>query len=550
MSEDNAANMPAPPSAGPSWSTTLLGFAVVLVAGLLAAVLVLQYLHSRPINLRPHTKELAQEVIGIVQRHQVPAGEVAQSGPIPLQDAQSHWNLYRFTVAVPPEVDADGLRRVVKETMTRAHEGQVDAFDNPQENTLSLAFTGRVFAEVRFETSQAAGAPVKRTDLRAACYRLADEFAALLEELGVPEAALADARAAEREDADTLWAFTRYQAALPAGLTLADVEAAVIERMTERAISTVTSTPDQARAVLRIAYAGFDCVALEVPRKDAPARKSGDAPAPANAATSGDEESERAVGLRDVPAQSVLPLEMLEGADDDALLGRPIPPGAAPAQAKVAIILDDGGYGGTLTEAVLALDPGLTLAILPYTPHAAATAELAKAKGFEVMMHMPMETNSDSVAPFPGCVDTGMTAETIAEHTRNALAEVPGAAGVNNHTGSKFTSSKAHMAPFIEVLREKDLYFVDSRTVHTTVAYDMAQRAGVPAAQRALFLDNESNGDYINQQLDALVQYAKKHGAAVGIGHFREGTVNALAQALPELKQEGLTLVHASELVQ
>ena len=35
---------------------------------------------------------------------------------------------------------------------------------------------------------------------------------------------------------------------------------------------------------------------------------------------------------------------------------------------RVAIIVDDAGYGGVATEMLLRLDPGLTIAVLPHTP--------------------------------------------------------------------------------------------------------------------------------------------------------------------------------------
>jgi polysaccharide deacetylase 2 family uncharacterized protein YibQ len=228
----------------------------------------------------------------------------------------------------------------------------------------------------------------------------------------------------------------------------------------------------------------------------------------------------------------------------------PTPPPARGGLARVAIILDDGGYGGPVTETVLALDPKLTLAILPYTPHDAATAEDAAARGFEVILHMPME-NSSSSADFPGMITTAMASDEIQRLTRRALAEIPGATGVNNHTGSKFTSDASGMAEFLAILKEQGLFFVDSRTINTSVAFDTAREAGVPTAQRHVFLDNQADQAYIRAQLDELLARARAHGSAIGIGHFRKDTVAVLASALPEIEAEpDLELVHVSELLE
>jgi polysaccharide deacetylase 2 family uncharacterized protein YibQ len=251
-----------------------------------------------------------------------------------------------------------------------------------------------------------------------------------------------------------------------------------------------------------------------------------------------------------VPAPDTLPLESNGIEEDRAALLHPVPPMPRAGPAKVAIILDDGGYGGAVTEEALALDSRLTLAILPYTPHAERTARDAASLGFEVMLHMPMQANGNPARPFPGELNTGMDKETIQELVGKALEAVPSAAGLNNHPGGHFTSDAAAMAQFLEVLQDTGLYFVDSRTIHTSVAYDAAREAGVPAAERHVFLDNKTDHDYIRGQVAELIARAKARGAAIGIGHFRKDTVAVLADVLPKLEEEGVVLVHVSELVE
>ncbi len=70
------------------------------------------------------------------------------------------------------------------------------------------------------------------------------------------------------------------------------------------------------------------------------------------------------------------------------------------------------------------------------------------------------------------------------------LETVPHAVGVNNHQGSRATSDAALMQALMPLLRERGLFFIDSRTDAKTVAYDMAKRDGVRAASRKVFLDD------------------------------------------------------------
>jgi polysaccharide deacetylase 2 family uncharacterized protein YibQ len=213
------------------------------------------------------------------------------------------------------------------------------------------------------------------------------------------------------------------------------------------------------------------------------------------------------------------------------------------------VILDDGGYGGTDTEQALTLDPKLTLAILPNTPSARSTAQRAAAAGFEVMLHMPMETAVRGIRAVTGQLDTSMNRDTIRRLTLEALAQVPRAKGVNYHTGGKFIQDYDRTRWFMEVVRDQQLYFIDSRTTGRSAGHAAATALGVHTADRDVFLDNESAPDYIRRQFELLVDAAQKRGAAVGIGHFRHSTVAVLHELLPKLSSRGIELVHVSELL-
>jgi polysaccharide deacetylase 2 family uncharacterized protein YibQ len=212
---------------------------------------------------------------------------------------------------------------------------------------------------------------------------------------------------------------------------------------------------------------------------------------------------------------------------------------------KAAIIIDDGGYGGEVTDAILALDPALTVSILPDAPHAADTAAKAKALGFEVLLHMPMEAGEGY-----GGVTSAMTPMEMQQTLDECLAKVPGASGINNHMGSQFTADATAITTFLETVKGKSLFFVDSRTTAKTVAFVKAVDLGIPSVSRNVFLDNESNPAYIRGQFEELADVARETGVAVGICHFRPATAAALAEALPALRSEGIKIVHVSEVVQ
>ncbi|HOV60571.1 MAG TPA: divergent polysaccharide deacetylase family protein [Candidatus Hydrogenedentes bacterium] len=237
------------------------------------------------------------------------------------------------------------------------------------------------------------------------------------------------------------------------------------------------------------------------------------------------------------------PQEPVPTTDDQAAADLTLLPGTPP---RVAIILDDGGWGGRETEEILAMDSRLTLSILPHTPYGTETALRASELGFEIMLHMPMQNGKGC---FPGEIRVDMDAETIRELTLRAVEQVPGACGTNNHTGTTFTRNRPGMEAFMDVVSELGWFFVDSRTTTRSVAYTVAVGKGVPALNREIFLDHVNTRTYIDSQFRALIALAKKNGKALAIGHFRPNTVQALKEWLPELDKQEIDLVHVSEIL-
>ncbi|NLO33149.1 MAG: divergent polysaccharide deacetylase family protein [Candidatus Hydrogenedentes bacterium] len=217
--------------------------------------------------------------------------------------------------------------------------------------------------------------------------------------------------------------------------------------------------------------------------------------------------------------------------------------------AYISIILDDGGYGGTVMHRVMELDPQLSLSILPGTPFARETIDLAMDKGFEIMLHMPMQAGRSNKNRFPGELRLEMSREEIQERTRECIAQFPEALGVNNHTGGLFTTDAEKMSWFLEIVQEEGLFFVDSRTIGSSCAFSKAVEMGIPAAERNIFLDHVNNIGDIRRRFKELMDQAKRTGWAIAIGHFRPNTVTVLSESLPKLAEQGIELVHISEMI-
>ena len=216
---------------------------------------------------------------------------------------------------------------------------------------------------------------------------------------------------------------------------------------------------------------------------------------------------------------------------------------------RLAIILDDLGQDYGAAEAIFALPYPLTISVLPNNPHSVDIAEEARRRGFEVMLHLPMESVGQRRAESHE-LRPGMSQHQVSALVNEFIAAVPGVAGVNNHQGSESTANPALMNELMPVLREHKLFYIDSRTTAATVAFDAARHAGVPAAYRNVpFLDDVAEVGAVSRQLRLALREAREKNDAVAIGHPHPATLKALREVLPAAKAQGVRLVYASELV-
>lgn len=218
---------------------------------------------------------------------------------------------------------------------------------------------------------------------------------------------------------------------------------------------------------------------------------------------------------------------------------------------RLAIIIDDLGRDPSAAASVIALPFPLTASVIPNLPYSADVAERAYRRGDHVILHLPMEavSESGSAQPEPIELRVGMNEDQVRSILAGMLATVPHAGGVNNHEGSRATSDQALMNELMAAIRERGLYFIDSRTTAATVAYDAAESAGVPAASRKVFLDDTPTREAVLAQLDLAARDARRDGSAIAIGHPHPETIGALAEGVPRLRDEGIRIVFASDLV-
>lgn len=221
------------------------------------------------------------------------------------------------------------------------------------------------------------------------------------------------------------------------------------------------------------------------------------------------------------------------------------------AQPLIAIIIDDLGNQKEPGQRVIALPGPVVCSLMPHTAYARFLAEEAYAAGKEVMLHLPMQPVEMGLHAVPGEINLDTSQSNMRQILTTDLNAVPHTVGVNNHMGSLITRHPGHMEWLMnELSRRGNLYFIDSYTTASSIAFEMALENGVPTARRNVFLDNEKSASSIAIAFAQLKKEAKEDGFAIAIGHPYTVTLDYLEKEIPLLAEQGFRLVPVSKIME
>ncbi|WP_438444365.1 divergent polysaccharide deacetylase family protein [Gorillibacterium sp. sgz5001074] len=220
---------------------------------------------------------------------------------------------------------------------------------------------------------------------------------------------------------------------------------------------------------------------------------------------------------------------------------------------KAAIVIDDFGNKMQGTEDMMELPVPFTAAVMPFLPTTKQDAELAHSHGVDVIIHMPMEPVKGKRSWLgPGAITTDLPDDEIRRRVIAAVEDVPYAVGMNNHMGSKATADPRVMRIVLEVCKERNLYFLDSRTSGKSVIGKLCAELGVKTVSNQLFFDEVYTFEHINKQMKRFKTLVDKRDVCIAIGHVGppgKKTAFVLKKSLPDLKDR-VEFVPVSSLVQ
>jgi len=214
----------------------------------------------------------------------------------------------------------------------------------------------------------------------------------------------------------------------------------------------------------------------------------------------------------------------------------------------VAVVIDDVGIDRPRSKRAWDLPGPLTLSFLPYAKDLREQARAARARGHELLLHLPMEPTGRA-DPGPNALLVSLSDAELRQRTTAALDSFDGYVGVNNHMGSRFTTFRPGMETVLRQFKGRGLMFLDSRTTAQSVGDQLAQEMGVPSIVRHVFLDDDESLESVRRKLAETEAVARRQGFVVAIGHPHEATLQALGEWLPGLQAKGLALAPATAVL-
>ena len=224
-------------------------------------------------------------------------------------------------------------------------------------------------------------------------------------------------------------------------------------------------------------------------------------------------------------------------------------PLAQRVESGLAFVLDDVGYDMPALRRILDLSIPVAIAVIPDAPYAEEAAILAHEKGQVVMLHLPMEPTSEKYRKkmTPYFLHEKMDRMTLRESFLKSLTKVPYVEGVNNHMGSYLTELSEPMRWVMQLCREKELFFIDSKTSNKSVAAEMAETMDVAWASRQIFLDHDLDPEAMQAAWQKAESCLAKGYRCVVIGHPHKETVAFLEAQISRASLD--TLIPVSQLL-
>jgi hypothetical protein len=216
---------------------------------------------------------------------------------------------------------------------------------------------------------------------------------------------------------------------------------------------------------------------------------------------------------------------------------------------RIAVVLTGLGLSDGATEAAIErLPAAVTLSFSPYARDLERWIALARARGHEVMLDLPMEpTTFPNDDPGPQALLTSLSPQANLDRLDWVLGRGSAYVGIAGSMGSRFTASRDAIEPILREVKERGLLFLDRRTTEESLVAALAEEIGLPHAVNNRSVDErQASRVAIDARLAQIERIALTDGAAVAMAQPYPVTLERLAEWTAELTARGFAIAPIS----
>jgi polysaccharide deacetylase 2 family uncharacterized protein YibQ len=231
------------------------------------------------------------------------------------------------------------------------------------------------------------------------------------------------------------------------------------------------------------------------------------------------------------------------------LYAQAIPMGVlASDRPKVALLLGGMGLNPKLTQKAIQTLPGdVTFGFAPYGNDLQTQVNLARNRGHEVMLQLPLEPQGyPAINPGPNTLTTDAGHEANLQALRWNMSRFAGYMGITNYMGGRFLAEPRAVQPVLAEMQKRGLVFLQDATVGVSSADQIGGSLRLPVRHGEVVIDANPDRDSINAALRQLELQAKAHGFAVGTGTGLDVTIETVNEWAADLDKRGIVLVPVS----
>jgi len=227
-------------------------------------------------------------------------------------------------------------------------------------------------------------------------------------------------------------------------------------------------------------------------------------------------------------------------------------PFTATSGKTVSIIIGGLGVNRGLTQkAIDDLPAAVTLSFAAHATGLQGWVNKARAKGHEVLIELPMESNNFDVTE-PGADRALMASHNVSANPRNLdwlLSRAQGAFGVTNYNGDLFLNRSDVTAPLLDKLAKTGLAFIFDGSVSAPSLSALSSSAKLPYASGYNLIDTVQDSQQIQSSLSRLSDTAEQGTSPIGVGFAYPETIRIVKTWSQNLQAQGITLAPASHML-